>query len=310
MSPNDAITPSQPLWCPKCDSKELGALVPSDCAYTNQQRHEPATIECLSCKEQFQATPSVLAAAQKLAPTAALAFRNDEDAFLYSFRNGKQFGTDNFDAVVTLAQLLTVSHDPTHRKTCFKIKAAYSRTAANAECRFGFPKLTRLLEQYREQDKLSDNPLTVGVAGDSGCHRGIGSAYINSHSPAMLSVFGCNNDVKFLTDPGVIYYMTRYPFKGQSEMRLRSGEQKLISQAFRNRQNREKQRQHSSHRVGSGEEVVERDERIHVGRGHALFLTHFATEKVQTALTLACQYLFRVPSKRRPPFMFHKSWVC
>ena len=273
---------SSKLQCPNCFSKNLKPISPPQIART-KGAGEPNLISCVDCDSEHQESFLVKEVLKRNAPKSYTMYEEDRELFLFHLRNegcySPRFQPDDPSAVLSLAQLICSTHNPNHTMTCFKTKSLNQRKSL-LECRFNYPKPTMKEETYRFLVMTTVNPLEVGEKGDSGSFQCLGSAYVNGHSLWILEVFGTNNDVKFLFDPGVVYYICRYPFKSQENLLLRAEDRLAIEQAHLSRLRR-----------------LESPENAHLtstemGRGNAILFTQMFSQNTKTSLGLGVKYIF------------------
>lgn len=120
---------------------------------------------------------------------------------------------------VATVQLGCMAHDPAHRATCTK------KTETQGACRFHFPFCpcdfaegegpVTLLYPEGTKPPAPDDARPIGFR--IKLRRTALSAYQNQCNLGVTAMFRCNNDVKFVLDPGSGYYVTMYHVKSHDE---------------------------------------------------------------------------------------------
>eukprot|EP01138_Halocafeteria_seosinensis_P013767 gb/GECG01014058.1/.p1 GENE.gb/GECG01014058.1/~~gb/GECG01014058.1/.p1 ORF type:complete len:2323 (+),score=191.31 gb/GECG01014058.1/:1-6969(+) len=278
------------LPCKTCsnESKDFVHMSPVDPAtkVLPQSTPEPCTVKCRTCKTPLQPHLLLLAKAHNLLPQEASLL---PEAFLHKLRCGyyDTLQGQQKDAALFLAQYYTCGHKHTHSFTCFSVKKVNG--ANKGECRFHFPKVCISEQEWKADSKHQE--LTAGAYGDTGTFRGLGSAWLNAHNLITLLAYGCNNDVKFITDgsSALAHYMYAYGFKSQQ-----TGEcnKRLLQQSLKTRKSHEDYE--NQNQTLSLEQ--EQARQIRQGRQRVLALLMASTSKLTTGLQLCAWYVLRKTS--------------
>jgi len=217
------------LKCTICGSKDISLLpaenVPRPSRPLLPSEAAPHFIVCNDCSVNLDAEEVLVASALDalreraaagvaLAATLLSSYQACKESFLA--RPGPPPDADGVTvkAAMMLRALACQSHDPRHRKTCFK------SAGVMLSCRFRLPRgavVTTGLYRVNEDGSFSIIDATMDPQSVTNVlvktYRDRASALINNFCPFITMALGCNNDIRVMIaadSSSVSYYTSKY----------------------------------------------------------------------------------------------------
>ncbi len=204
--------------CPKCNKGQLRSIPDDDLIKLRRRgvsANETLTLVCDTCKER-SGSATVLRASVARELQAAGYGEWPEDAVLgkkwadelmwHLQQESPQPGSQKGNAALAFLTLQNNSHSCLHNPSCFK------KTGNN--CRYNVPHLPSVDSCIR-LDKDAVTGSITGIVIQS--KRAPESVYVTPSCPDLTEIFACNNNLKFVNNHLLAYYLGRYMSKYSKE---------------------------------------------------------------------------------------------